>query len=79
VRIVTGASVAPAGWALLRPSACPCCVGRVQLQVELVRLMREGRPRGVAIELADASHLPPLRRALGEWPLAQYVVLEADL
>jgi hypothetical protein len=67
----------PQGWAALKPRNCPCCVGRVELQVELARVIREQRPRGVLIELADASHLPALRRALAEWPLAQYVRLEA--
>jgi hypothetical protein len=66
----------PAGWVALRPRNCPCCVGRVELQVELTRLIRERRPQGVLIELADAGHQPALRRALAEWPLAQYVRLE---
>lgn len=66
----------PAGWVALRPRNCPCCVGRVELQVEIARLIRERRPQGVLIELADAGHQPALRRALTEWPLAQYVRLE---
>jgi hypothetical protein len=75
VRVVVGAAAAPEGWAALRPRACPCCVGRVQMQVELARLIREQRPRGVQIELADASHLPALRRALAQWPLSDHVAL----
>jgi hypothetical protein len=51
-------------------------VGRVELQVEIARVLREQRPQGVRIELADASHLPALRRALAEWPLAQYLRLD---
>jgi len=66
----------PAGWVALRPRNCPCCVGRVELQVEIARLIRERRPQGVLIELADAGHQPALRRALTEWPLVQYVRLE---
>ena len=66
----------PAGWVALRPRNCPCCVGRVALQVEIARLVRERQPQGVLIELADASHQPALQRALAEWPLAQYVRLE---
>ena len=54
----------PAGWVALK------------LQVELARVIREQRPRGVLIELADASHLPALRRALADWPLAQYLSAE---
>lgn len=76
VRLSVGAAALPPGWAALRPQACPCCVGRVALQVELARLLREQSPRGVQIELGEAGHLGALRRALGEWPLAQYVRLE---
>jgi hypothetical protein len=45
------------------------------MQVELARLIREKRPPGVQIELADPAHPPALRRALAEWPLSQYVAL----
>lgn len=65
----------PPGWVALRPTACPCCVGRVAMQVELARVIRDERPRGVVIELADPAHLPALRRALSEWPLAEKVEL----
>ena len=66
----------PQGWVALRPRSCPCCVGRVEIQVEIARLIRERRPQGVLIELADAAHQPALRRALAEWPLAHYLRLE---
>lgn len=65
----------PAGWARLQTRGCPCCTGRIEMQVALVRLIRAQRPRGVAIELADASHLPALERALREWPLSESVQL----
>lgn len=65
----------PAGWVRLATRGCPCCSGRVEMQVALARLIRERRPRGVVIELADASHLSALRRALAEWPLADSVEL----
>jgi hypothetical protein len=45
------------------------------MQVALARLVREQRPRGVLIELADAGHLPALQRALREWPLSGSVEL----
>jgi hypothetical protein len=45
------------------------------MQIALARLVREERPRGVLIELADARHAPALRRALAEWPLSDYVTL----
>ncbi|HEX7249107.1 MAG TPA: hypothetical protein VF262_01850 [Burkholderiales bacterium] len=50
-------------------------MGRVALQVELVRVIREQQPPGVVIEVADPAHVPALRRALGEWPLSEKVVL----
>jgi hypothetical protein len=48
------------------------------MQVDLVRLVREDRPRGVLIELPDAVHRHALRRTLGEWPLSDYVVVLPD-
>jgi len=75
VRLVTTAVEAPGGWVVLRPGACPCCVGRVQLQVELARVMREQRPSGVQIEMRDPEHLPAMRRALAQWPLSDYLEL----
>ena len=75
VRVVIGTAEPAEGWAVLRPAACPCCVGRVQMQVEVARLIREERPQGVLIEVADAGHLAALRRALAEWPLSDYVAL----
>ncbi len=75
VRVSSVGHEPPAGWVRLRPRACPCCVGRVQMQVELARLIREERPPGVQIELMDVTHAPALRRALAEWPLSQYVAL----
>jgi hypothetical protein len=50
-------------------------VGRAQLPVELARLIRQERPPGVQIELADLTHEPALRRALSERPLSDYVAL----
>lgn len=75
VRIVTSPTEVAEGWAVLRPRACPCCTGRVQTQVELARLIREKRPRGVVIELQGEEHVVGVRRALGERPLADYVEL----
>lgn len=68
----------PAGWVLLRTRGCPCCTARVEMQVALARLIREQRPRGVMLELADAGHLGALRRALAEWPLAESVEFAAE-
>jgi len=76
VPVRVGIGPPPGGWVALSTRGCPCCVGRVELQVELARLIRVQRPRGVLIEMADASHRPALLRALAELPLAQYVQVE---
>ena len=73
VPVRVGNGPPPPGWVALRTRACPCCAGRVELQVELARLIRAQRPQGVLVELPDAAHRPALLRALAEWPLAQYV------
>jgi len=85
VHIVTGATAdvrkaviarllrARPGWRELAPRGCPCCSGRVEMQVTLARLLREAAPRRVLLELADEQHLRALQRALGDWPLARYV------
>ena len=61
------------GWPAITPHACPCCLGRVEAQVQLTRLLRERRPARVLLELGDARHLAPLQRLLNESPLAQYL------
>jgi len=73
VRLVTAAVEAPRGWVVMRPGACPCCVGRVQLQVELARLIRGQRPSGVQIEMRNPAHLPAMRQVLAERPLSDYL------
>ena len=78
VRLVAGPAEVPQGWAVLRPGACPCCVGRIQMQVDLVRVVREERPSGVLIELPHQGHCHALRRSLGEWPFSDYVVVVPD-
>jgi G3E family GTPase len=74
VRVASGPL--PEGWVALRTRGCPCCVGRVELQVALARLLRERRPQGVLIALADAGHRDRLLGALAESPLAQYLRVE---
>jgi len=86
VHVVTGAPAAQLGgliarlraargdWAVLEPNACPCCVGRVELQVGLVRLLRARRPARVLVRLVDSAHQAAFERVLREWPLGQHVV-----
>lgn len=86
VHVVTGAPgaqlagliarlrAARADWAVLEPLACPCCVGRVELQVGLVRLLRVHRPARVLVRLIDPAHQAAFERVLREWPLQQHVV-----
>lgn len=66
-------------WAALAPRACPCCVGRVEVQIALARLLRERRPERILVELADGEHLRALERVLAEWPLGQYVVVARNV
>jgi hypothetical protein len=61
-------------WAGLELLSCPCCTGRVELQVKLARLLRERRPARVLVGMVKPSHQPELARVLSSWPLAQHVV-----
>jgi len=73
-----GAADAPPGWIVLRPSACPCCIGRVQLQVELARLLRAKRPAGIVLEVAGDDHRAGVASAMREKPLSDDLVLESE-
>jgi hypothetical protein len=81
VHPVSGAPAARRDWlarvaegcAILPSMSCPCCVGRVEMQVSLVRLLRERKPERVFVEVADEAHIRTFTRVLGEWPLAQYI------
>jgi len=75
VRIAVLGDALPEGWARLQPAACPCCVGRAQLPVELARMLRRQRPPGIQIVLSDSAHEAALRRTLGAPPLSDYVEL----
>jgi hypothetical protein len=66
-------------WAALAPRACPCCVGRVELQVTLARLLRDRRADRILVVLVDREHLKMLERVLAEWPLGQYVAAARSL
>ena len=51
----------------LRPvsAGCPCCIGKVVLQITLVRALRETRAVRAFVELADAGHVMSLEGILG--------------
>ncbi len=63
----------PAGAASnLKPLApgCPCCTGKVVLQVSLARALRESRASRALVELADPAHARTLEKLLGELPFS---------
>lgn len=63
----------PAGAASnLKPLApgCPCCTGKVVLQVSLARALRETRATRALVELADPAHARALEKLLGELPFS---------
>ena len=55
-------------------AGCPCCTGKVVLQVSLARALRETRATRAFVELQDAGHLGTLERVLAELPLGLSVV-----
>jgi hypothetical protein len=56
----------------LRPlgGACPCCIGKVVLQVTLARALRQTGALRAFVELADSAHAAGLEAVLAELPLA---------
>lgn len=71
------ANATPAGAAvnLQRLAAgCPCCIGRVALQIGLARGLRASRAKRAFVEIADPAHATQLAKVLGEPPLSRSVV-----
>jgi len=54
-------------------SGCPCCTGRVVMQILLARLLRETGAKRAFVELPDAGHAITFARVLAEPPLGQAV------
>lgn len=50
-------------------AGCPCCTGKVVLQVSLARALRESRATRVFVQVADTAHATALEKALSEFPL----------
>jgi CobW/HypB/UreG, nucleotide-binding domain len=65
----------------LKPLAagCPCCTGKVVLQVTLARALRATGAGRAFVELGDAGHLQGLERALGESPLDLSLVISRSI
>lgn len=49
-------------------AGCPCCTGRVVMQVSLARALRQTRARRIFVELVDATHFDSLAKGLAEFP-----------
>lgn len=62
------------GWAVCQSAGCPCCVGRVMLQVTLARLLREQRPERVLVVALAHTHEDAALAMLREPPLGDYVI-----
>ena len=56
------------------PAGCPCCAGKLVLQITLARALRETRAGRAFVELGDAVHLTGLWRVLDEPPFSLSVV-----
>lgn len=54
----------------LLAAGCPCCTGRVVLQVTLVRALRSTRAVRAFVELADTQHAANLEKLLTELPFS---------
>ena len=58
----------------LLSAGCPCCTGKVVLQVSLARALRESRAVRAFVELPNPEHAGPLQEILGQLPLSLSVV-----
>ncbi len=54
---------------LLSPG-CPCCTGKVVLQVTLVRALRETKAARAFVEVSGSAHAENLEKALAEIPFS---------
>lgn len=55
------------------PPGCPCCTGRVALEISLARHVRAYRPERIYIEVPDPSHGKELAAVLAREPLSRYL------
>lgn len=65
-------------------AGCPCCTGKVVLQVSLARALRETGATRAFVEISDAAHAASLEHVLADLPLslsvrsARKIVLPRD-
>lgn len=57
---------------------CPCCVGKLTMQVTLNRLLRDA-PARMYIAMADAAHIEGMRAFLTQAPYDALLKLDDDL
>lgn len=60
-------------------AGCPCCTGKVVLQVSLARALRETRAVRAFVEVADPGHALALERSLGEMPFSLSVACAGSI
>lgn len=60
-------------------AGCPCCTGKVVLQVSLARALRETGAVRAFVELPDPAHAETLKRVLGEPPLSLSVAIARSI
>ena len=72
--LVQRAPAAPRQNVRVLSAGCPCCTGRVVLQISLVRILRETGASRAFVELTDAGHAASFERVLTEPPLGQSMV-----
>ncbi|MDA0225118.1 MAG: hypothetical protein O2975_03280 [Proteobacteria bacterium] len=68
------AQAARPDWAVLTSNGCPCCTGRVVLQVTLARILRAQRPSRILVVTAVETHARAALATLREPPLAAYII-----
>jgi hypothetical protein len=56
-------------------AGCPCCIGRVVLQISLARALRQTGATRAFVEVPDGAHAASLEGVLAELPLSLSVIV----